>query len=174
MIFWNYKLLAKRLHEKKLSNIEKVFCILISFAFGLFSFFISQLIAVLLWHMMMPFYERRLMNRIRLGEFLSSILILSLPSYIRQTIYGLLVYGGLFLLIFLSSLNSITQDNSHLVTFTLVYGKVLIFILLILLVICIFDMYQALKYFSHLTFKAWEKEHKKPSHLDKLDGDASL
>lgn len=111
MNFWNYKLLAKRLHEKQLSNTEAMIFLLISLAFGIFSFFIQNLIAVFLWHIKMPSFEKRLINKISLGEFLATILVLSCPSYIRQTLYALILYAISLPLIFLPLPSY--QEGSH-------------------------------------------------------------
>ena len=154
MNFWDYKLLAKRLHKKQISQSETVIFFLIYFIFGIFSLFIYQAIAVFVWHMKMSSVEKRLMKTLSRGDFLLIILVLSCPSYIRSFVYGLIIFFVSLFFILGSQSNKFAPLG------------------LFFCVLCIYDMYKALRRFSR--FEAWNATRKKPSHLDKLDGDASL
>lgn len=173
MIFWNYRLLVKRLIEKQILNTEKVIYVFSSFILGMSSFFILQFIAFFLWLIMMSPSEKRLMNKLSIGDNISTLLVLSFPSFIRQLIYGIITISILILVFFLLSLPDLQSDKTLSMIlsegkFLLTFLAALILILFIQIVTPLYYTYKALRCFSRLSFKAWD-EAKNSAPLNKKD-----
>lgn len=155
MTFWNHKCLAKKIHARELSKRETglVFCV--SLVFGLINFFLPQLIAVFVWHMMMPSCEKRLINRIRLREFLSTIVLLSCPGYLKELSLFLFLFVIFFVLLLSLCVIPKSWDNSLLVLVLTWYRVMLQFIFWVpLFIFCVHEIYRSLRYFSRVSLKS--------------------